>query len=137
MIAIQVLYIVTCLFHPLHYSPSSPNPLLKMTLMGFSVPCSYMCRKYLNHIHPPLSSWFTLPPPTSTFHLIWPVLHSCPLFKCLFIVQWSFGLVFYLKIYCTLISQTHYVTLPYPFLPSPVFSVFCFVLFPYSCGVFQ
>jgi hypothetical protein len=48
---IHILY--SGLVHPLHYSPSSPNSLLKMTLTGFSVPYSYMYRKYLNYIHPP------------------------------------------------------------------------------------
>jgi hypothetical protein len=37
------------------------SPLLKMTLTGFSVPCPYMYRKYINIIHPPLHPSFTLP----------------------------------------------------------------------------
>jgi hypothetical protein len=49
------------LVHPLHYSLSSPTPLLKMTSTGFNVPYSYMYRKYLNHIHRPLLSSFTFP----------------------------------------------------------------------------
>jgi hypothetical protein len=39
------------------------SPLLKLTLTGFSVPYSYMYRKYINHIPPPLPSLFTLPLP--------------------------------------------------------------------------
>jgi hypothetical protein len=34
--------------------------LLEMTLTGFSVPYSYVYRKNLNHVHPPLSSSFIL-----------------------------------------------------------------------------
>jgi hypothetical protein len=47
------------LVHPLHYSPSSPT----LTLTGFNVPYSYMNKKYLNHIQPPLPSSITSPPP--------------------------------------------------------------------------
>jgi hypothetical protein len=36
----------------LHCSPSSSCCLLKMASTGFSVPYSYMCGKYLNHICP-------------------------------------------------------------------------------------
>jgi hypothetical protein len=51
---IHILY--PNLVHLLHYPPSFPTHLLKVTLAGFSVPYSYMYRKYLNHSHPPLSS---------------------------------------------------------------------------------
>jgi hypothetical protein len=48
------------------------------------------------------------------------VLHSCPsLFKYIFIVQRVFTMVFQLWIYCTLVSLTSSITLPYhsPILP--------------------
>jgi hypothetical protein len=32
-----------------------------VTLTSFNVPYSCMCRKYINHIHLPLPSLFTLP----------------------------------------------------------------------------
>jgi hypothetical protein len=37
-----------------------PLTLLKMASSGFDVSYSYMCQKYINHIHPPLPSSFTL-----------------------------------------------------------------------------
>jgi hypothetical protein len=57
------------------------------------------------------------------------VLHSCPLsFQWLFFVHWGFALVFYLKIYCTLISLTPLLlcfTLSPTLYCSTVFNVFC------------
>jgi hypothetical protein len=93
--------------------------------------------KTINHIHPP-----SLSPFTSTSH--WyplptgPVLHSCPsLFKPLFIVQRGFAIIFHLWIYCTLISPTSSITLPYPFPSTPsgstAFSVFQWVFFLPRC----
>jgi hypothetical protein len=98
-----------------------PTALLEMTVTGFSVPYSYMYRKYVNHVHPPSLSSFALP-----LLLILSSYHD--LFQCLFIGQWGFALVFYLWIYCTLISLILSINLPYPFFPilhcSTVFSYF-------------
>jgi hypothetical protein len=49
---IHVLY--PKLVYPLHYSPSYTILLLKVTSTGFNCSCSYLYRKYINHIHPPL-----------------------------------------------------------------------------------
>jgi hypothetical protein len=56
---IHVLY--PELVHPLHYSPSYRLPLLKVTSKVFDVPYSYLYGNYINHVHPPLPSSFTLP----------------------------------------------------------------------------
>jgi hypothetical protein len=56
---IHVLY--PELAHPLHCSPSYHILLLKMTSTGFNVSYSYVYRKFLNHILPPLPSSFTFP----------------------------------------------------------------------------
>jgi hypothetical protein len=58
---IHILY--SDLVLPLHYSPSSPASLLKMTSVGFSIPYSCMYRRYLNHNQPPLPSSIILPLP--------------------------------------------------------------------------
>jgi hypothetical protein len=101
------------LVHPLHCSSSS-SPLLKMTLAGFNVPYSHMCRKQVNHIHPSLPSSFTLPSDLS------PLDMPCPtLFESLFIVRCGCALVFYLLIYCTSTSLTLSITPPCPF-PYPI-----------------
>jgi hypothetical protein len=64
------------LVHLLHYSPW-PLPLLKMTLISFNVPYLYMCRKYINHIHPPsLSSSLNI-----TCFTFLHCLSVCSLFK--------------------------------------------------------
>jgi hypothetical protein len=47
------------LVHTIHYSPCS-SFLLQWLMTGFDFPYSYMCRKYINHIYPPLLSSFTL-----------------------------------------------------------------------------
>jgi hypothetical protein len=60
------------LVHPPHYSPSYPILLLKITSAGFSVPYSYMCRKYINNIH--LLYFLHLP---SLFHLCPPLSMTC------------------------------------------------------------
>jgi hypothetical protein len=54
--------------HILYLSLTYPSvmllyPLLQMTLTGFNVQYSYVCRKYLNHIHPLLPSSFIFPLP--------------------------------------------------------------------------
>jgi hypothetical protein len=53
---VYVLY--PSLVHPIHYSPFPLTPSLKMNLTGFSIPYSYMSKKYFNHIHPSLPSSF-------------------------------------------------------------------------------
>jgi hypothetical protein len=44
----------------LHCSHSFPLHLIIMTSTDFNVPYSYMCTKYINHIYPPLFSFFLL-----------------------------------------------------------------------------
>jgi hypothetical protein len=109
---ICILY--PCLGHPLHYSPSSLTPLLKMTVMGFNVPYAYMYRKYPSHVHHLLPSSFILP---SSYYL--PLNMTCftllSVIVLVSIVQWDFALAVYLEIYCTLISQTPSNTFPYLF----------------------
>jgi hypothetical protein len=45
-----------------------------MTFADFKFTKSYMCRKFINRVHPPLPSSFAL-----SLLLVWPVSHSCPL----------------------------------------------------------
>jgi hypothetical protein len=111
-------YIVPGLFHPLHYSPSSPPPVLKLTSTGFNVPYSHVW-KYFNHIHPCLPSSFSLPVP-----LLPPLNMTCFTFLPFIVLVFSgvFVLVFYLQIFCyftckyiVLSSVNPSTTLPYPF----------------------
>jgi hypothetical protein len=57
-------YSVSWLGSPHCHSPSPPSLLLKIILPGFNVLSSYMYIKYINHIHPPLSSSFPCPFPS-------------------------------------------------------------------------
>jgi hypothetical protein len=64
-----------------------------VTSTGFNVPYSYLYRKYINHIHPPLPCSFTLPLPLELFpshDLFYIIVLQC--FKSLFVVQWEFCL---------------------------------------------
>jgi hypothetical protein len=73
------------------------SPLMVISA-GLNVPCSYICRKYINHIN--LLYFPHSPPPLSVFPLVWPVwqvLHSFGVFS-LFIE--IFALIFYLSMYC-------------------------------------
>jgi hypothetical protein len=56
------LYMLTLYLDYVH-SPSSPSPLLKMILTGFNVLSSNEYIKYIDHIHYPLPSPFSLPLP--------------------------------------------------------------------------
>jgi hypothetical protein len=56
------------LVHSLHYCTSCPVPLLMVASTNFSIPYSYLYRKYINHIHP----LYFLPLP-SIFHCALPL----------------------------------------------------------------
>jgi hypothetical protein len=88
----------------------------------------YAYIKYIDDIHPPVHSLFTLLPSASTLPPVGPALYSCPsLFKCKFIIQRSFAMVFYLGIYSTLVSLAPSITLP-SLSPYPIlFSCFHFI----------
>jgi hypothetical protein len=115
----------------LHYSP-----LLKVTSAGLNIPCSCMCRKYINHIHPPLplhfpSPCYFLPLSMTCFTVLTFILLSvCSLFSGVFPVN---------ILYFDPSSPLHYSSLtssPYP-VCSAVFSTFCCALFLHRCDVFQ
>jgi hypothetical protein len=58
-----VTYLCMHTMYPSLVYPSSPLfslPLLKMTSTGFNVPYSFIHRKYINHVNPPLPSSFPL-----------------------------------------------------------------------------
>jgi hypothetical protein len=61
---VDVLYFK--LIHPLHFSSFYLSPLLMVILTGLNIMYSYLCRKYINHIH--LLYFFLSPSP----------LHKCP-----------------------------------------------------------
>jgi hypothetical protein len=81
------------------------------------------------------------PPPTST-HLLSGLVCSS-LFKCIFIIEKSFVMVFHQWIHCTLISLTSSITLPYSFSPTPIihystaFNVFPYAFYLNKCNIFQ
>jgi hypothetical protein len=86
--------------------PHLLSPLLKIiSSFIFQFSCKYI--QYTNHIQPPSHSLFTLSPPTGTYLQTGPDLHSCSsFFKCTFIVQRGFTVIFHTWIYCTLIRLT-------------------------------
>jgi hypothetical protein len=117
------------------------NPLLKITLTGFSVSYSYRYRKNLSHIYPSVTSSIILPlllvPPlnmTCFTFLIFIVLVSVPLF--------SEFLPGYFTCKCIVIYSVQtplllFFSLPLPPYCSTVFNVFCWILFLYRCNTFQ
>jgi hypothetical protein len=61
---------------PHHLSSSCPGPIQKPAL--FYLLFKYV--RYINHIQPPLSLPFILPPPTNTYLLPGPILQPYPSF---------------------------------------------------------
>jgi hypothetical protein len=99
------------LVHPFHYSPSCAIPLLKMASIGFSVPYSYLYRKYINYF----CSRLYPPPSTIALPLTWHILYSClSFFKCPLV---HFALVFYILpiniLYLSLFNPLYYSSLPF------------------------
>jgi hypothetical protein len=97
-------------------------------LTEFNVPYSYICRKHINPIHPPLLSSFTVslllvPSPYHDLFYI-SVLHYLSVHSSV-----GFALIFYLQIYCTLISLTPLYQSSVAFSPYPVvFNIFHCIL---------
>jgi hypothetical protein len=83
-IARQGVFIVTflCLYilyleliHPLCFSPFNLSHLLMVILTSLKILCSFLYRKYINHIH--LFNFFLLPSLSpSDLPLLWPVFHN-------------------------------------------------------------
>jgi hypothetical protein len=123
------------LFHPLHYSPSYPIPLLMVISTGFNDSYSYLYWKYTNHIFTVFIYSLLL---TSALSFTRPVLLSYhSLFRCVCgsveILPW------YLEIYCSEVNvaSLHYSSHPFP--PSCVvqqFSVFHCILFLHNVKYF-
>jgi hypothetical protein len=91
--------------------------------------------RYIDHIHPPLSSPFILNLPLVTNPPTRPDLHSCPsiLTICSLLGVGGHTMVFHPWIYCALLELTPSITLPYPFPHPLLFKSFQCV----SCAIFH
>jgi hypothetical protein len=102
-----------------YYSPSSFTPPLKTSSTGFNDSYSYMYRKYINHVHPPLPSSLTLPHSPGLL-LSWPVLHYITVHCSVFTVQCSlFSLPWYFTYKYIVFNKSnplYYCSLPYSIL---------------------
>jgi hypothetical protein len=91
-----------CVVHPHHHSHSSHSAPLKMISTGSIDLYSY---KYINHILPTFTSWFTPPSLTSILYktcLTFPFF----IFRCIFILQRKFVMINPQQICCNSIRLT-------------------------------